>query len=103
MEVSGTLTVAKSLKLKKALLENLRKESRLELVFGKVAEMDLSFIQILAAAVKSAEKGDRAISIKMPVPDILVENLKISGFLNHSNCVKASCVWCSIKEQGQGA
>lgn len=103
IEVSGTLTVANSLKLKKALAENLKKGSRLELIITDVSEMDLSFIQLLVAAMKKTETGDREFKVKTPVPDLVVENLKLSGFLNHNSCAKPDCVWCSILEQVQGA
>ena len=103
VEVSGALTVADSLKLKKTVVDNLRKGNRLELVVGKVTEMDLSFIQVLAAAVKTAEKSGSEIDVKLPLPEMAVENFRVSGFLNHNNCAKPDCIWCSIKEQAQGA
>ncbi len=102
LEVSGSLTVANASKLKKAILANLKKGHHLELVVGDVTDVDLSFIQIIAAANKSAEKGDREFKIRSPVPDPIVRNLRLAGFLNHERCTNKNCLWCSINMQIQG-
>lgn len=99
VEIAGSLTVANSFDLKKAVLENLRKGNRLELVIGDVTDVDLSFIQIIAAAMKSAERGDRDFTVRTPVPEPVVKSVKLSGLLNHEKCSKVNCVWCSINEQ----
>lgn len=103
VEVSGSLTVADSLKFKKAVGENLRKGNKLELAFGDVTEMDISIIQIIAAAVRAAEPGDREFGLKTPVPEPVAQALKLSGFLNHYDCAKPDCVWCAVGKQLQGA
>ena len=102
VEVSGSLTVAHSSGLKKAILENLKKGNRLELVIGDVTDVDLSFIQIIGAALKTAEKGDREFTLRTPVPEPVVKSVRLSGLLNHDRCSKPNCVWCSINGQIQG-
>jgi anti-anti-sigma regulatory factor len=103
VEVSGALTLAGSLELKKTVLDNLKKGKHLDLAFGEVTDADLSFIQIIAAAVKMAEKGDRKFTLKSPIPELVLSNIKIAGLLNHDKCSKSDCVWCSINEQSRGA
>ena len=103
IEVSGALTVAGSRTLKKAIQENLRKGCRLELVIGETSEVDLSFIQLMGAAMKTAEKGDREFILRPPVPEPVVKGLELSGFLNHTRCVKSGCVWCAVREMVEGA
>ena len=103
VSVSGSLTVTDSSDLKKVMAENLRKGHQLELVFDDVSEMDVSIIQIMAAAVKTAEPGDRKFTVRTPVPEPVAQSLKLSGFLNHHNCKKKECVWCAIGNQVQGA
>lgn len=102
VEVAGSLTAAGSSDLKKVILENLKKGNRLELVVGEVTDVDLSFIQIIAAAMKTAETGDRNFTIRTPVPEPVLRSVRISGLLNHDSCSKPDCVWCSIKGQIQG-
>jgi anti-anti-sigma regulatory factor len=102
VEVAGSLTVAGSSELKKVILENLKKGNRLELVIGEVTDVDLSFIQIMAAAMKTAETGDRKFTIRTPVPEPVLKSVKLSGMLNHDSCSRPDCVWCSIKGQIQG-
>jgi len=102
VEVAGSLTVASSCELKKAVQENLGKGSHLELAISDVTDVDLSFIQIIAAAMKMAEKGDREFTVRIPVPETVVNSVKLAGLLNHDRCSKNNCVWCSINEQIQG-
>ena len=102
VEVSGSLTVAHSSGLKKAILENLKKGNRLELVIGHVTDVDLSFFQIIGAAKKTGEKGDGEFALRTPVPELVLKNLRLSGLLNHDKCLKPNCVWCSINGQIQG-
>jgi len=102
IEIAGALTVASSHDLKKAVLGNLRKGSRLELVIGEVTDVDLSFIQILAAALKTAENGGLEIAIRTPIPDPVIKSVEMSGLLNHSACSNPDCFWCSINRQVQG-
>ena len=102
VKVAGSLTVANSSALKKAVLENLRKGNRLELVFDDVTDVDLSFLQIIVAALKTAEKGDREFTLRTPVPEAVVKSVRLSGLLNHEKCSKPNCVWCSINGQIQG-
>ena len=103
MEVSGDLTVANSLNLRKAMLANFKKGDSLELAVGDVTDMDLSFVQILIAAIKTAEKDEKEFALRTPVPEPLVKGLETSGFLNHGRCEKTDCIWCSILAQVQGA
>ena len=99
IEVKGSLTIAGSNDLKKAVVADLVKGSRLELVLADVTEVDLSFIQIVAAAMKKAEKGDREFMIRTPIPEKVVEGVRLSGLLNHNRCSRSNCVWCAINEQ----
>lgn len=102
IEVSGALTVAHGGELRKALLEDLRKGTRLEIAFGEVTEVDLSFFQIMAAALKTAETRKIELMVRTPLPERVVHSAQLAGLLNHSGCSDAGCVWCSIKREAEG-
>lgn len=102
VEVSGPLTVSAGKELKKRVLGNFGRGCRLELVFGDVTDVDLAFFQILAAAVKTAETGDREFTVRTPVPDKVLSVMKLTGLLNHERCTKQGCVWCAVNKQAQG-
>jgi anti-anti-sigma regulatory factor len=99
VEVAGSLTVEGCSDLKNAVLKNLRKGSHLELIISDVTDVDLSFIQIVTAAMKAAGKGDREFSVRTPIPELVVKSVKLSGLLNHNICSIPNCVWCTIKGQ----
>ena len=102
LKLSGSLTVASSGKLRKAVISGLEKDNGLELVLGKVEEVDLSFLQIIASASKTAREENKKFAVRLPVPDPVVEAVILSGLANHGSCDDASCAMCSIGAQSSG-
>ena len=102
LEISGSLTAAWSADLKKELLEGLSEGSELQLVIRNVSEVDLSFIQVISAALKTAQNEDKEFTVKLPVPDPVTENVILAGLNNHGSCQADGCLWCSIQTQSSG-
>jgi anti-anti-sigma regulatory factor len=103
LEISGSLTAAWSADLKKEIQGGLKKGPRLQLVIKKVEDVDLSFLQVILAALKTAQAEDKELTLKLPVPDPIVENVILAGLHNHGACSIDDCLWCSIKTQSTGA
>lgn len=103
LEISGTLTAAWSADLKRAIQSGLKKGPELRLVIGKVEDVDLSFLQIVSSALKTAQREGKELTMKLPVPDPVVESVILAGLQNHGTCRAESCLWCSIKTQSSGA
>ena len=103
LEISGSLTAPWSADLKKEIQAGFNESSALQLVIGKVKELDLSFIQTIAAALKTAQIDDKELKVELPVPDLLVENVILAGLQNHGICQSENCLWCDIKNQNSGA
>jgi anti-anti-sigma regulatory factor len=103
LEISGSLTVGQSAELKKAIQGSLKKSKELQLVIKQVDEVDLSFLQVIAAAIKSAESENKKFVFQFPVPDQVLESVILGGLQNHGSCQAESCLWCLIEAQGPGA
>jgi len=103
LEISGSLTAAWSADLKKEIQGGLKKSSGLQLVIKKVEDVDLSFLQVISSALKTAQKEDKELTLKLPVPDPIVESVILAGLHNHGDCRIKNCLWCSIKTQSTGA
>lgn len=103
LEISGSLTAAWSADLKKEIQEGLKKGPGLELVIKKVEDVDLSFLQVISSALKTAQKEDKELSVKLPVPDPVVESVILAGLHNHGACRIENCPWCGINTQSTGA
>lgn len=102
LEISGTLTAAWSTDLKKEILGGLKKGPELRLVIGKVTDVDLSFLQIVSSALKTAQREGKELTMKLPVPDPVVESVILAGLQNHGSCQTDGCLWCSIETQSSG-
>ena len=102
LEISGSLTVAWCAHLKKELQKSLKKGQNLQLEIKNVAEVDLSFIQVLCAAIKTFRNENKELVVKLPVPDLVAENIRLAGLNNHGSCQAGDCLWCDVQNQGSG-
>ena len=68
IKISGSLTGPRSTELKDRISSGLKKEGQLQLVIRDVDTVDLTFLQIIAAAMKTARKDNRELSVRLPVP-----------------------------------
>ncbi len=103
LEISGSLTAASSAELKKEIQGGWKKGPSLQLVIKKVENVDLSFLQVVAAALKTAQMESKELTLKLPVPDSIVESVILAGLSNHGACRIEDCLWCNIKTQSTGA
>ncbi len=102
LELTGSLTAAWSADLKRAIQSGLKKGPELQLVIKNVEDVDLSFIQVISSALKTAQKEDKELTVKLPVPDPVVESVILAGLQNHGTCRIDSCLWCGIVTQDSG-
>lgn len=100
LEVGGSLTVSGVGELKIALQESLETGDPLELIFSEVEDVDLSFIQVVAAA-RDGDRGN-VLTVGAPVPEIVRESIRVAGLHNHDNCTKPDCLWCSMDQAAKG-
>jgi len=103
LEISGSLTAARSADLKKEIQNGLKKGSELQLVIKKVEDLDFSFLQILSSAQKTAKKENKELTVKLPVPDSVVESVLLAGLQNNGACRTDNSLWYSITSQSTGA
>lgn len=97
LEISGSLTAPNSMDLKKSFQEALNGTSNLVLVLKNVKEVDLTFIQLLASAVKTAHGESKELELKLPVPDLVAESIIETGLPNHGTCLNEKCPWCQVQ------
>jgi ABC-type transporter Mla MlaB component len=79
---SGKLTFAKAEVLRGKMVKALESE-RVEIYFGEVKEVDLSFLQLLCAALRTAAGGSRMITVaRGAVPEALSELVETAGMVS---------------------
>jgi anti-anti-sigma regulatory factor len=83
LKMGGRLTVERVSEMKGKVLKALAKRKDVVLELKKLSEVDLSFIQLLFAAQRSAERRGRRLKLGGPVPDIFTKAVDDTGFSIH--------------------
>jgi len=92
----GELTVKRAPEIRELLLKSLSKSQRVEVEIGEVTNVDLSFLQLMCSAHRSA--GERGKSLVLFNQDELLftEAKEIAGFINGKKCkhnLNNNCLW----------
>lgn len=93
---SGDLTLLQVAQMRETLRQELESTEALEVVFSEVENVDLSLIQVLCAAHRSARKAGKEISLPGTLPDAFVRLIDDGGFHGHIGCAlggRVACVW----------
>lgn len=81
VDLSGSLVVRTAKAVHEAVLAGLKQPGTLELNISDVTEADLSFVQIVEAARRSAADAGREIRLSKPADGALRDVLDLGGFL----------------------
>ena len=93
---SGDLTVPHSVQAKAALLEAMSQADSVEIRFEDVADVDLSFLQILCSAHKSSIKARKLLTVLESEFKPFRETLRAVCYLRSTGCVldqQKQCFW----------
>jgi anti-anti-sigma regulatory factor len=83
--LAGAQTIREAVPTHAALLEALRQPADVLLNCTDVTDIDLSFIQIILAARRTAGESGRRLGLTQPPGGALADALKRGGFLNESD------------------
>lgn len=81
VELSPSVTVRSIAELRQALLEGFEAGDQIELDAGNVAEVDLSFLQLIHAARDQAQRDGKTIRLRQPAGPAIAALLERAGFL----------------------
>ena len=102
--LQGPLTLARGKEIKKSVESAIEEGGEMEIRFGDVPEADLSFLQTLCAASRTAEERGVRLTIRdEELPDALAGVLEASGFANHRGCPADRCMWPGSRVGCKGA
>lgn len=96
LKLTGELTLLQAAELRDALQNELAAGEEVEVVFSKVESVDLSLLQVLCAAHRSARKAGKLLSLPGNLPTSLVKLIDEGGFHGHIGCAldgRVACVW----------
>jgi anti-anti-sigma regulatory factor len=96
LNLEGELTIIHSSEIRDLLLKAINKSKHVELNLDSVTDTDLSFLQLLCSAHRTAMKLNKSFSIKGGYPEILNETAVDAGFPLQKGCkldCDNSCLW----------
>lgn len=94
--IDGALTIENACKIRTAVQEALLKTDRLVLTIGENAVPDITFLQILCSAHRTAVKAGKEFTINVPLGSDFSRVISDAGFSRHKGCSggrNGTCLW----------
>ena len=97
--LAGELTISSADELKDVLIKALSVNERISINLEQSTEIDLSCLQLLCSAHRTAIKNKKSLSRIGACPNSLKNITEQAGFLRHKGCVRDvndGCLWAGI-------
>ncbi|BDV42396.1 sulfate transporter [Geotalea uraniireducens] len=101
LDVSGELTICFVGEFREALLDGLEKATEITVNVEHVSAVDLTGLQLLCSAHRTASARDKTFGIVGRQNRIFAEAERLAGFSRHVGCVKdvgKTCIWTGGNE-----
>lgn len=92
----GELTLEHAEKVRSALIKALIEADAVEIAFNSVGSMDLTFLQLLCSAHRSAVRFNKRLAFADGRPEALIRIMQGAGFARTTGCgldCEKSCLW----------
>ena len=96
--LSGSLSLSSAADNRKQLLQALDEADTVQLILQEVEDVDLSLVQIICAAHRSAIQRDKLLELQNDLPDIFTQIIEDAGLHSHIGCTsdkRGCCIWLS--------
>ncbi len=103
LTINGELNIQNASALKELLINSLKDTESLVINLENITKVDLSCLQILCSAHKTAISSKLNISLSHGSSDAFVDAVKDSGYLRYSGCgskCDEQCLWTECKRVG---
>ena len=105
IQLEGDLTLPNAAELRSILIKALINADAVTIKFGDVQDLDLSCLQLLCSAHRSAVRLKKQIQFEGSLPKILQETADAAGYLRLKGCQlgsEKSCFWISAGGEHHG-
>lgn len=100
IDLAGVLSIRDGERLRATLLEALRGHSRVEIGFEGVTAADLSTVQLILSARKTAASAGKSVVLAQPASGWLLDTLQRAGLVNPEGSQPASGQAFWLKQEG---
>ncbi len=102
LQWSGDLTIRRIAELKEQVQKALAAASHVSIEIAAEAECDMTVLQLLCAAHRTASRQDKSLVLCGEIPEQLKVIMNLAGFSRHIGCAKdksGCCVWKLVYRQ----
>lgn len=97
--LSGELSIRYAPQLRLELEESITSSQEIRVRFSDVETADLSLLQLLCSAGRSARSEGKKLAIGGEIPDPVANLVSGAGYNNHSSYSDHQCVWDEVKTE----
>jgi anti-anti-sigma factor len=97
LTLQGELTIEHAGELKKAMIEAIKNSDHVAVAIGDVTEIDLSCLQLLCSAHRTALKSNKQLTLNSKDSDVFQRLVKDAGYARNDGCFpdpSQKCLWC---------
>lgn len=97
--LNGELTLNSAYKLKRLLIESLEKANNVIIRVEKITEMDISCLQLLCSAHRTAVNLKKILVLNRPGKGLFTDTVKSAGYSRLKACnlgIDKSCLWVGL-------
>lgn len=102
--LEGDLTLPHATELKDSLAGAIGRSTTVQVQFGAVGEVDLSCLQLLCSAHRSATSQQKEFRLAAGLPPVLLATAAAAGYARNASCkfnIATSCIWSEATQPGQ--
>jgi ABC-type transporter Mla MlaB component len=99
--LKGDLILDRAAALKAEMQASLESAEQLQINLTETSAVDLSFLQLLCSAHRSAVQSNKSLRLTGQIPEDFYRKLQESGFGRHVGCrhdCQSSCIWMTCHE-----
>ncbi len=100
LTINGELSIENAAALQGIFIESLERASHLKINLENIANVDLSFLQLLSSVQKTSEHLNTKVTLTGRCPEIFREAVVNSGFLREGGCTFNSNNECKCADRG---
>ncbi len=94
--LGGELTIARAAELKELLSESFQGSGSIQIRLEEVSAVDLSCLQLLCSAHRTASAMNRQLSLEGAIPTVFRQVIQHAGFARQKGCefsTATNCLW----------
>jgi anti-anti-sigma regulatory factor len=102
LRLAGEVTVQQAEELKENLMQALGKVENIYVDISSVSVADLSFLQLVCAAHRTAVTMQKGFHLSEPIPQHFRHLAEAAGFKRHTSCrldATKTCIWAEMFRQ----